>query len=126
MTEVQKIAETFAMEYLTGHYRPLRDDERKSFDQLTVVLLAFAAQLQKPAESGGAVPGAPRWQKIDSAPKDGTVVIGYDPGRDDDDGLPHGVDFMRWWDGAWIDPLTHSLQPSHWMPLPLPPSPSQK
>ena len=65
------------------------------------------------------------WRDIETAPKDGTVVIGFDPSRDDDDGLPHGVDFMRWFNRTWIDPLTHSLRPTHWMPLPkAPPQPT--
>lgn len=63
------------------------------------------------------------WRPIAEAPKDGTVIIGYDPDKDDDDGLPHGVDFMRWHEGRWIDPLTHGVSPTHFQPLPDPPSP---
>jgi hypothetical protein len=33
----------FAEEYLTGHYRPMRDDERQRCDQLVVVMLAFVS-----------------------------------------------------------------------------------
>ena len=44
---VEKLARTFAEEYLTGHYRPLRESERKKFEQLVVVMLAFAAQIQR-------------------------------------------------------------------------------
>lgn len=67
----------------------------------------------------------PSWQPIKTAPKDGTVVIGFDMTKDDDDGLPHGVDFMRTDDrGVWIDPLTNRLSPTHWMPLPSPPAPA--
>lgn len=43
------MARMFAEEYLTGHYRQLREDERKAFEQLTVVMLAFAAQVQRAA-----------------------------------------------------------------------------
>lgn len=44
---IETLAGTFAMEYLTGHYRPLRDDERWSFDQLKVVMLAFSAAVHR-------------------------------------------------------------------------------
>ena len=50
MTEIEKLARTFAMEYLTGHYRPLREDEQKAFEQLTVVMLAFAANVKRQLE----------------------------------------------------------------------------
>ena len=58
VSEIEKLAETFAMEYLTGHYRQLREDERRSFDQLKVVMLAFFAaskrhMLAPPADAGG-------------------------------------------------------------------------
>ena len=44
---LEKMARIFAMEYLTGHYRPLRDDEHQRYDQLTVVMLAFASQIRR-------------------------------------------------------------------------------
>jgi hypothetical protein len=44
---IERLAETFAMEYLTGHYRQLRDDERPSFEQLKVVMLAFASAVRR-------------------------------------------------------------------------------
>lgn len=45
--QLQKLARTFAMEFLTGHHRPLREDEQPRFDQLFVVMLAFAAQAER-------------------------------------------------------------------------------
>ena len=53
---VEKLARLFAEEYLTGHYRPLRDDEQKQFDQLFVVMLTFFAQAR---EALGRPPHAP-------------------------------------------------------------------
>ena len=52
--EIDKLAQTFAMEYLTGHYRPLREDERPRFDQLHVVMLAFASQVRRQVEKAQA------------------------------------------------------------------------
>lgn len=46
----ETLARSFAEEYLTGHFRPLRDDEQKRFEQLVVVMLAFFAQAGQPAE----------------------------------------------------------------------------
>lgn len=74
------------------------------------------------ARRGGELP--PPWRDIETAPKDDTIVIGFDPTRDDfdpEDNLGHGVEFMRWRDGSWIDPSTHTMKPTHWMPLPEPP-----
>jgi deoxycytidylate deaminase len=93
------------------------DDGWRRYEMDEFHRLSAHARQQEAAQTREA-----QWQPIASAPKDGTVIIGYDQSRDDDDGLPHGVDFMRWFDGTWIDPLTHSLKPSHWMPLPAPPS----
>src|SRR3990167_1573960 len=44
---VALLADTFAMECMTGHYRPLRAEEQPRYDQLRVVMLAFAAQVQR-------------------------------------------------------------------------------
>lgn len=59
------------------------------------------------------------WQPIETAPKDGTVVIGYDPSGAY--ATRSGFEFMRWLDGQWCDPETHRMYPTHWMPLPDPP-----
>ncbi len=50
--ETEKLARTFAMEYLTGHYRPLRDDEQQRYEQLVVVMLAFAANIKRDTREG--------------------------------------------------------------------------
>jgi hypothetical protein len=48
---VEKLAKSFAMEFLTGHYRGLREDEQKRYEQLVVVMLAFASLVKQPAGS---------------------------------------------------------------------------
>ena len=53
-SKVENLASAFAMEYLTGHYRPLRADEQARYDQLRVVLLAFAAAVRQADTTGGA------------------------------------------------------------------------
>ena len=72
---------------------------------------------------------ADRWQPIETAPKDGTVVLGFDPTRDDDEEDPlGGMDFMRWMNAmddepaGWYDPSTHSMNPTLWAKLPAPPA----
>jgi hypothetical protein len=56
------------------------------------------------------------WQKIDSAPRDGTGVLLSDGKNIEvgswDEGYTHGWGSTR---GNW-------LNPTHWMPLPNPPS----
>lgn len=60
------------------------------------------------------------WKPIDTAPKDGTVIL-----------LGHSeAVFDGWWDtydNAWVDGETNgygdlrSYDPTHWQPLPAPP-----
>lgn len=59
------------------------------------------------------------WQPIETAPKDGRAVIGFDPSRESE--WLDRIEFMRWVDGSWLDPATHRMRPTHWMPLPEPP-----
>jgi hypothetical protein len=66
------------------------------------------------------------WRPIESAPKDGTVILGA--------GFPYGppVRTMEWSNGqylgrskgyeqTWTDRPGSPCQPTHWMPLPPPP-----
>lgn len=75
---------------------------------------ALAASLDRPPQG---------WQPIETAPKDGTTLLGYDSSRtyEPEEGLG-AVEFMRWIDGAWRDPSTYSMRPTHWQPLPPAPS----
>lgn len=61
------------------------------------------------------------WQPIETAPKDGTAIIGFDAARESSQPALNGVEFMRWVDGVWRDPETWTCHPTHWMPLPAPP-----
>jgi hypothetical protein len=68
------------------------------------------------------VPG--RWRPIDSAPKDGTVVLAYLAPIYGE--RPSGIDLMMplsWRDGYWWDDIDRGFSDAvtHWMPLPLPP-----
>lgn len=77
-----------------------------------------------------------KWRTIDSAPKDGTwvLVTGCESG-DEDSTQPcivaqwtnHLNGETRpggWWQFAWFDSGYYGRcgDPTHWMPLPLPPS----
>jgi hypothetical protein len=65
------------------------------------------------------------WQPIETAPKDGTELLLYGPF------VPTGGTYMdigRWTDyadGFW-DWSADDSQPTHWMPLPSPPSYGQQ
>ena len=103
----------------TKHLWSIPADTERDFD---LILVRALDELEARRADPSPADRPSGWQPIETAPKDGSpVVIGFDPTRDDDDGLPHGVDFMRWMDKAWRDPLTHRLRPTHWMPLPTPP-----
>lgn len=59
------------------------------------------------------------WQPIETAPRDGTEIIGHD--------IRTGVSHVTRWDYGWDDPDDHyyseapEYSPTHWMPLPSPP-----
>ena len=75
------------------------------------------------------------WQEIESAPKDGTVLLGYD--SDEGGGISMGVVVIYWWDADEDDPEQYPAEwrvheigtgdeieranITHWMPLPEPP-----
>ena len=59
------------------------------------------------------------WQPIETAPKDGTAVLGYDPS----DGYLC-IYVVRWREGEWREAAGEEYgrwRPTHWMPLPSPP-----
>lgn len=64
----------------------------------------------------------PEWQPIETAPRDGTPILGYDNGI-----IRVCVPKLfgpRWeWfrDDIIVPNNTWSIEPSHWMPLPEPP-----
>lgn len=65
------------------------------------------------------------WQPIETAPKDGTPILIYDPPFNDF--LSYEIYVCSWDDykAAWIEysgECYAQYQPTHWMPLPLPPS----
>ena len=62
---------------------------------------------------------APQWQGIESAPRDGTFVLGFGP---------HNTrgsyrEVIHWWGDRWtITWMEGYGEPTHWMPLPTPPA----
>lgn len=64
------------------------------------------------------------WRDIKSAPKDGTHIIAA--WNDSWPEHPH-AEAMYFADGGWFysyDGDSHTRNPTHWMPLPAPPSPT--
>lgn len=52
------------------------------------------------------------WQPIETAPRDGTIILSFDTSA----GIP--IDLAHWLNGTWRD---DGGEPTHWMPLPSPP-----
>ncbi len=60
------------------------------------------------------------WQPIETAPKDGTRVLLYEP-RDDE----HMIEVGFWDYDSWYGPVhVYTIWPTHWQPLPTPPATS--
>lgn len=62
------------------------------------------------------------WQPITTAPKDGTIILGYFPSR-----IRKMVpmEWSGWGGGTWCNSTSGANindDPTHWMPMPAPPS----
>ena len=57
------------------------------------------------------------WTGIETAPTDGTKILGYDP---DYDGCIAVMRYIEAWGEGWINADYDAVQysPTHWMPLP--------
>lgn len=71
---------------------------------------------------------ADSWQLIKTAPKDGTCVLAVNNDKHPTTGRPF-VPFVMWWKDGWrIEadddpmPMDWPWPPTHWQPLPDPPS----
>lgn len=73
------------------------------------------------------------WRPIESAPKDGTEVLGWHPEWVNAEFSPDGIrscihDGERWCSAHWVDDdfnilhMGDHIQPTHWQPLPPPPA----
>jgi hypothetical protein len=79
-----------------------------------------ASRQSRESGSAAAIPSPPpdRWQKIETAPKDGHAYLMMIGGR---------VPFVAWWvtgdeaGGWWRGDAGYRIYPTHWMPLPDPP-----
>lgn len=64
------------------------------------------------------------WQPIETAPKDGTEFLAFYPPGDYED--EDGTFDISWWDNTSTRErgflMIGGVEPSHWMPLPPPPT----
>jgi hypothetical protein len=67
----------------------------------------------------------PKWQPIDTAPKDGTKILAYT-----NDGYKFPLVSQCVWDDGWWPDVWESpenpIEPTHWMPLPSAPAPKEE
>jgi len=106
-------------------------DERASIQAATDRALAAIDKLaSSPVSSGpdalqhAREHSSGRWMPIETAPKDGTSILGYWMGGQHDCAI-HATKFFK---GRWWEPNEDFPQstPSHWMPLPAPPTSGQQ
>jgi hypothetical protein len=60
------------------------------------------------------------WQPIETAPRDGTEVIGYTTYS------VFNIEFVSFKRGYWQDRMSHHFDPDFWMPLPPQPKTKRK
>jgi hypothetical protein len=58
------------------------------------------------------------WQQIETAPRDGSQILGFMPSDNQGAG---GQSVIAWVNGWWFDHRAFAAAPTHWMPLPAPP-----
>lgn len=91
-------------------------------------LRAFSERLLKERASSAPAAGE-GWQPIETAPKDGTPIMAYQPGGTYGNGIafPASVGMAHWCEADalnpahWEGPYNPRDYPTHWMPLPDPP-----
>jgi|ERR1700674_679693 len=94
-----------------------RERQYPCWDQVAAQLRALSSQ-----------PSLSEWRTMESAPKDGTPVLLYTTERCENCG-PSGMIIARWvgfWKAGTLrngEPVKYSHEPTHWQPLPSPPSP---
>jgi len=60
-----------------------------------------------------------KWHPMETAPKDGTNILAFDPA--DTDEVCQGYVVVRWHRDEWVEASGEQYQtykPTHWMPLP--------
>ena len=99
-------------------------------------MLAFIAAARTTAPALAAAYLAMRWRTMDSAPRDGTIVLLYVPGSvywdtdycilafwgDETHGFERRQDPDNWWFSCEADSNPILGTPTHWLPLPTPPT----
>jgi len=63
------------------------------------------------------------WQLIETAPKD-IIIVGYYPAGDEVLDCPY-FQMTGWDEDSWFGDTDLDYQPTHWMPIPEPPSDSE-
>lgn len=77
--------------------------------------------------AAGEAGGSGSWRDIDSAPRDGTAILVFAPGRSDrwEGGLGDLICRCAWHPEAGFC-VCELREPTHWQPLPPPPNPSAR
>ena len=108
---------------LSAVVRQLRRElaiRQETVEALNVERKRQAAEVQRLRHELAERMYATTWRSIASAPKDGTIILGFDPN--------YGRIGMWWGRGEWISTVdadpSMPIAPTHWMPLP--PAPEVK
>lgn len=122
LNEVDRLAQVYAE--ATGYYVPFhRGLSSPSADKIREGIRAVLAATRTPDAAGG-------WEAIESAPRDGTriLLIGH-RGDQIDIGEygAHGryLGKVQGYEVCWSTAPGYKVTPTHWRPLPAPPSDAQ-
>lgn len=82
-----------------------------------IVSILRNAAVLRAAAARSPTPDPQAWQSMETAPKDGTIVLACRVGKHSADVLMVG-----WNERVWVDEWRHEYQPTHWMPIQAPPA----
>jgi hypothetical protein len=99
---------------ISAGYDPAQFKDKASMAKAREILAALEAQFSTPRNE---------WQRIESAPRDGTLILVFAPGTSAkwEGDLGNLISLCAWHESAGFC-ICELREPTHWQPLPAPPA----